>query len=241
VERGRAILADAKRSGELALVFGPDASAERDDLAPAAAMALDPYTLLPPSARFDAGAMLALLRDRAARARADGYEGLRVVADMDWLMPFEPTTDDIVRFELVLDRLASEVGATIVCAYRASSFDVEAIAGALSVHPVRWGEQATPRFELVSAGPARWRLSGEVDVAVHSTFATALSSALQLGDCLVDVTGLEFIDVAGMRAVAQAAREASVSVQLRGASTAMRRHWRLGGLEAAAPQVQLVA
>jgi hypothetical protein len=55
------------------------------------------------------------------------------------------------------------------------------------------------------------------------------------------VAALEFIDVVGMRAIADAARAASGTVKLRGASSALRRHWGLAGHGGVDPLVQLVA
>jgi hypothetical protein len=52
---------------------------------------------------------------------------------------------------------------------------------------------------------------------------------------------LAFLDIAGIRAIAELAAARSVTVELRGVSPTLRRHWRLGGLAATAPLVRLVA
>jgi anti-anti-sigma regulatory factor len=240
LEVATAFLRQARRFGQMPVVFGPDGSAGVAHLAPMAALASDPRMALAHNGRLHPAGMLTLLRQWAALAHADGYQGLRLVADMDWLLVLGPSTDDVVGLEVLLDRLVAEVGATVVCAYRRSSFGTDAVAGAVSAHPFNWGEFPTPQFEFVSAGTAGWRLSGEIDAAVTSHFSVAFKSALHLGDCAVDIVDLRFIDVAGMRAIADSARSASVSVQLRGASPTVRRHWRLGGFEAGSPLVRLV-
>jgi hypothetical protein len=107
---------------------------------------------------------------------------VRVIADMDWLLPAKPTTEAIVDFEVLLDRVVAELDATVVCAYRSSSFSRETIRDVLAVHPTWFGHDEEPRFGFVSAGPDGWRLSGEVDLAVRSASAAALNAASSLGD-----------------------------------------------------------
>lgn len=56
----------------------------------------------------------------------------------------------------------------------------------------------------------------------------------------MDVAGLEFIGVAGMRAIAEASRANGTPVKLRGASSALQRHWSAAGFADTAPDVELV-
>jgi hypothetical protein len=65
--------------------------------------------------------MIAKFRRQSVLARADGYAGL-----------------------------AAELGATVVCAYRRSSFDTTALASALAVHPMQSGQDEEPPYRLVS-------------------------------------------------------------------------------------------
>ncbi len=211
-----ALLAEGDGQGERTVAFGPGA--------------LDPGT---------PAAIVSLIRELAAKALADGYGGLRVVADMDCILPLHLSTADIVAFELQLDRLLSELDATVVCAYRRSSFDTKAIAGALAVHPVQLGSGPRAPFRFV-AGPQRhWRLSGEVDMSMREAFAAACGTAATLGDCVIDVTGLSFIDISGMRAIALGARAAGDAIRLHGASADLRRFWDICGFKDFAPEVQL--
>jgi ABC-type transporter Mla MlaB component len=236
-----ALLSDGSRLGQKPVVFGPADSPNLAELEPAAAIAADPHVAFLDSGPLDPDAMFAMFRAQSALAEAAGYDGLRVVADMDWLLPGRPTVEAIVGFELLLDRVVGELNATVVCAYRRTSFDTAAIAGALAVHPLQFGSSEQPQFRLVAGGADSWRLAGEVDLAVGAAFAAALVAALSLGDCEVDVADLEFLDVAGMRAVAEAARVARVGVRLRGASPMLQRSWRLARFDEVAPMVQLVA
>jgi hypothetical protein len=197
-----ALLAEGDGRGERSVAFGPGA--------------MDPVTPV---------AMMDLIRELAMEASADGYDGLRIVADMDCILPLHLSTADIVAFELRLDRLLSELNATVVCAYRRSSFDTKALAGALAVHPEQFGGGPQVPFRFV-AGPQRyWRLYGEVDMSMQEAFAAAFGTAATLGDCVIDVTDLRFIDVSGMRAIAHGARAASDGIRLNGASADLRRLW----------------
>jgi anti-anti-sigma factor len=184
----------------------------------------------------------AILRGYATQACEGGYSGLRVVADMDWLLPFRPQMAQIISLELQLDRLIAELNATLVCAYRTSSFDTAAIIAALTVHsahsPQRGGHPV-PQFRFTATGPQSWQLSGEIDFPVSDMFQAALSTAASLGECVIDVSGLRFVDVSGMRSLAIASRTAASGIRLHGASRELRRLWDLCGFDRAAPLVYL--
>jgi anti-anti-sigma factor len=235
-----ALLAEGKRLGQKLVLFGPAGSVPLAELGPVPALSADPREAFLGRGMFDPGALIAILRGQSALAREDGYDGLCVVADLDCLLPERPAAEAIVAFELLLDRLVCELDDTVVCAYRRASFDTAAISGALSVHPVHSGQSEGPPFRLVYAGADTWRLTGEVDLSAASTFAIVFAAIASLGECVIDVTGLEFVDVAGMRIIGDAARSAQGEVQLRGASPALRRYWRLGGFFETVPMVQLV-
>lgn len=59
-------------------------------------------------------------------------------------------------------------------------------------------------------------------------FASAISAAAR-ERCVIDVSSLDFTDVAGMRTIAETARSAQVSVQLHGVRDTLRRNWRIAG------------
>jgi len=104
---------------------------------------------------------------------------------------------------------------------------------------MRRGNDDGPQFDFRADGTSGWRLSGEIDVAVVDTFAAAFAAAASLGDCLVAVSGLEFIDVAGLRAMSQATRGSHADIQLRGAPAALHRLWQLLGPAEQAPELRL--
>jgi hypothetical protein len=181
-----------------------------------------------------------MFEQQTALARGEGYRGLRVVADMDWLRPLRPATDEILAFELRLDHHVSALGATIVCAYRTSSFDTAALSASLCVHPIAVSGGAPPQFKLIAGPPDCWKLMGEVDCAVVSDFRTAIATAVGAGPRVVDASALDFVDVGGMRAIAEAARAVETEVHILGARGAIVRAWGSAGFADAAPTVEFV-
>ena len=236
---GLEFLGRAAETGEKAVYFGPRDSEPYRALRNEVALAADPRLDFLSGGTLDPAAMFRMFADTTAAARTEGHRGLRLLADMDWLLPLGPTADDIVGFELRLDREARSLGATIVCAYRSRSFDVPAITGAGCVHPVTVGERHQPEFRLV-ADERGWRLSGEVDLVTADLFQSAITTAVAGGDSVVDASGLEFIDVAGMRAFARAARSAR-GVRVVDAPAAVRRCWCAASFDQLAPNVEFVA
>ena len=238
VSLGAEVLAATSATSEKPVVFGPDGSA-RDELARTATVAADPRTAFLDGGPLEPGRMFAMFEEQSALAAREGYCGLRLVADMDWLLPLQPSTDEVLSFELLLDRHASRLGATIVCAYRSDSFDRGLLLGASCVHPIDIGHEARPQFKLIAGEDESWRLLGEVDVAVETDFGTAIGTALAAGPCTIDASGLDFLDIPAMRQLAQTAQRLRTSVRLTGARPVVRRGWQSAGFAAIAPLVEL--
>lgn len=234
------ILGQARATNEKPVAFGPEGSADLAALAPHAVFAADPSTAFLGGGPLDPQEMFAMFEEQSGRARAEGYRGLRLVADMDWLLPAAPTADELVTFELLLDRQVQRLGATIVCAYRETSFDTDVLAGARCVHPVGAGREAPPQFRLVAGDAGTWRLVGEVDIAVAADFRSALSAAVDTGRCVLDASAVDFIDLAGLRHIVELARSPEVTVRVVGAPPIVRRGWTAAGFAAAAPTVEVV-
>lgn len=238
-ERATSFLAEGNRFGEKTVVFGPEGGETLRELGPAAVMAIDPYVAFLECGALDPETLFATFREQLGIARDEGYAGLRLCADMDWLVPAGPPMDALVAFEVLLDRVVSELGVTVACAYRTASFDEGAIVAMLCVHPVSSGHDDEPPFCLVADESAGWQLSGQVDIAGTSTFAAAFAASARAAREF-DLGGLDFIDVAGMRTIAEIARSEGVSVRLRGTRGSLRRAWKLAGFDALAPSVELV-
>ena len=241
VERAAAILGQAAEFDEKPVLFGPDGNEDRDELAPLAAVVADPRRAFLGGGHLDPDVMRRVFREQIARARTEGYRGIRVVADMEWLCAAGPSTEEIVGFELLLDRDVGELGATVVCAYRERSFGVGALTGALCVHPAGAGHGSPPPFRLIDGEAGWWRLSGEVDLADAAILDAGLSTAVGDGPLRIDASTLEFVDIAGLRAIASAARAADPApIRIAGARPVVRRSWRLAGFAEIAPHVEFV-
>jgi hypothetical protein len=103
----RALLAEAGRLGQKPVLVAPAFSAALAELEPASAMIADPRAAFLGEGPFDPGPVIALFRGLSGTARAEGYQGLRIVADMDWLLPEPSPVEAIAVFLLTLGARAS--------------------------------------------------------------------------------------------------------------------------------------
>jgi hypothetical protein len=94
----RVCVADGRAAGDKVFVFGPDASAR-----PEGDVVADPFVIGLDRGPLRPAAMLDTFRRESAAAVAEGYRGVRVVADMDWVLSASPTPDDVTAFEIELD------------------------------------------------------------------------------------------------------------------------------------------
>jgi hypothetical protein len=182
------------------------------------------------------------LREQTALASTEGYRGLRLIVDMDWLFGTAATIDQVVELEQGLDEATAVEKAVVVCAYRLDSFTTAEIAGAACVHPRAVSEAPSEvGFRMWAVGADRWNLSGEIDLRARSIFPALLVAAARGRDRLrLNCAELDFIDAAGTRAIAHAACETATPLYLEHASDPLRSLWRLLGLEAYAPNVELL-
>lgn len=204
---------------------------------------IDPHLAFLGGGGLDPSAMYNAFRQQATVAVDEGYSGLRVVADMDWLLGPGPTGGQITAFEQGLDAVAVETGATIVCAYRRGSFPGRDLAEVMCVHPHGLGERPGDLgFRIWSSGAGRWHVSGEVDTRARAAFPAALRTAAEGATSLwLDCSDLRFIDVAGLHAIARTAHRGDVAVSLHGASAVMRRCWKLLEWDVATPNLEFCA
>lgn len=96
------------------------------------------------------------------RALADGYRGLRVVAELSDLAADPGQRDELVRWEHVADEfLASGAGMTAMCAYR-SDLPPATLADVLALHPLAHGAGHLAPYRLFFDAD-RVVLAGSVD------------------------------------------------------------------------------
>lgn len=231
-------LASGLARGEKTVAFGPLDSPLQEKLGPLAAIVADPYVAFLQRGSLRPADMFAMFREQTGIARREGFSRLRVAADMDWLLPSGAGSEEAIGFEVLLDRVVSELDATVLCAYRRSSFDPETVRGMGCVHPVVAGDEPPP-FRLVAGADGAWELSGEIDVACAALLGTALR-ATAAAPWVLDLSGLNFADVVGLRTLAMAAVDAELPLEARGASPVVRRTWEIAGFDQLAPGVRLV-
>ena len=182
------------------------------------------------------------LREQTALACAEGYRGVRLIVDMDWLFETTATLEQVVELEQGLDEATAAEKAVVVCAYRLESFTTAEIAGAACVHPRTLSDTPSEAgFRMWASGANRWHLSGEIDLRARNIFPALLIAAARGREQLrLNCVELDFIDAAGTRAIAHAARETATPLHLEHVGDPLRSLWRLLGLEAYAPNVELL-
>lgn len=186
--------------------------------------------------------MLARLRTEVDTAGRQGYRGVRVVANMDQLgMP--PSPPELLAFELTLDRAVTELGATMLCAYRSDSFDRDAVAAAMSAHPCGYGMNSEDAgFRMWSGDGDCWNVSGALDLTNAGTFQAALASAAgSMTKLRLTFVELRFVDLAGVQALADVTEMIpGLSLTVSTPSNSFRRCWRMLGYDETCPRVEIV-
>lgn len=107
----------------------------------------------------------------------------------------------------------------------------------LAVHPLAHGPRQLAPYRLFFDAD-RVVLAGSVDTLTAGRLAAALDGTPTGPAPVLDLGHLEFVDVAGSRALAAWAatlRERGVPLEIRGASALLQRMWRLLGFSDIAP------
>ncbi len=177
---------------------------------------------------FSAERQFAFYDAATRQARAEGYAGLRVVADLTALAA-DPTRDELVRWEHLADRyIVQGAGMTALCAY-SDALPAEALADVTTAHPAAHAPAGLAPFH-VFFDDDRLALAGSVDLADADRLARVLAGSPSSPAVVLDVSRLDFVDVAGSRVIARWAgdlRRRGVPVEIRGASRLFRRIWQV--------------
>jgi len=233
-------LEEGAASGQKLFRFGPQKSWE-DEAETAAVRFVDPYVTVLHEGPLDPDAMFAMFRRETAAARREGYRGLRLVADMDWLLPASPSPAELTAFELLLDAVVAELDATVVCAYRRAHFGGEAVTEMVAVHPILvGGPTVDPGFRLWNVTPGVWEVTGELDAFNAEPFKRALSTAAEgHGALRLRAAALTFVAVAGLRAITQVMlAQPDLRLIIEDASVSLQECWRVLGLAGQLPTVE---
>jgi anti-anti-sigma regulatory factor len=233
-------LAEGARRREKPLRFGPQTdlvTKVNDALLPA----VDPRVAFFAGGPVNPNVMYAMLRKETAAARSMGYQGLRLVADMDWLLALPPSRAEVAAFELLLDEVVADLGITVACAYRTARFEAITIAEVAAVHPLTLGTPPIDLgFRLWNVAGGTWEVSGEVDHSNSEPFRRALTTAASRSSSLwLRVAGLRFVAAAGIQAIVQVARtRLDLQLMIDDASALLRRCWMLLDLNKNVPNVK---
>jgi anti-anti-sigma regulatory factor len=203
--------------------------------------------VLPASSSYEAGQSFARCEqhtfydDAVRRARADGYAGLCVVAEVTAMAADPVRSPELLRWEHLADRfIAGGSGMTAMCLYRDSDLPEETVKGLASIHP--WARETADELPFRTwFDGARLCVAGCVDTFCAPRLAEVLAATPPDGSVVVlDLTGLEFADAAGVRVIArwsQELRGREVTVHLVGAPRFFRKMWHLLGYDQGAGAV----
>jgi anti-anti-sigma factor len=196
--------------------------------------------------RFDADDRLRRLAVAHGAALDDGFTGLRVAAEVSWLLDHPSALDTWPAYEVRADVLAAAMQVTGVCAYDGRRWPDHELALLESLHgvTVRAGSPPPERatgFHLYGQRDGSIRLHGELDATHGEDVRLLLDAAAESSSApVLDLAGLDFVDVAGARAIALACR-AIVGrhgrATIRGASPVFRRVWALAEFDRAEPSI----
>jgi anti-anti-sigma factor len=172
------------------------------------------------------------------RAFADGFTGLRVIAEASALAADADLRPELLRWEHLADNyIAQGPGFTALCAYRAD-LGQDTLADLSSVHPLVRAPDGVPEFQIFF-DEDRVVLTGSIDTfsAAHleSLFA---ASPTQRAVLLLDLGLLDFIDSAGCRVLARWAQHLDTRggrLEVTGASRLVQRMWTVLALDTVAP------
>lgn len=194
----------------------------------------------PAGSPMSADSVFDFYRRETARARAEGFSGMRVVADMRWTLAHPALLPQLAALELRLDEVVAELEATVVCVYGEADYARRDLAEVVAVHPLTSGVPvADPGFRIWNLDRGTWEIAGEVDESNVDLFGRALSAILANGPVRrLRCGGLRFISAAGIRALSGVSlAQPGQPMVIQEASPMLRRCWAIFELDAHLPGV----
>lgn len=238
-----AFVADGALFGDKVLIIGSADAAWSKHHTAGNLITLDPKARRMGGGRWDADAMLGVVRREADTADRQGFRALRVLAQMHHVWPDGAASDEVASHELDLDSLVADGGAILVCSYRMDRFTPGALEQAAGMHPQHLGVggSLTPSFRLYNEGADCWSVHGVIDIEGVSTFRTAVGELMARRELVrLRCEGLQLMDASGMVALAEAARALpGRRLFLEGANNTLRRCWELLGYDSAEIPVEM--
>ncbi|GAT71182.1 histidine kinase [Planomonospora sphaerica] len=172
--------------------------------------------------RFDPDAMVTALKEETERSLRDGCTGLRVSGEMSWALRDVPGAEGLEDYERKVAAVFATGLSSAVCQYDTRLFGPARTRVFTRCHPGVVGMNTLYHDGLVrivpayQAGHRTIRVTGTIDQSNAHGLAAALQAAADRhGDVHVDLSELEFIDVAGLRTLTLAAGRLDPARRLR--------------------------
>ncbi|WP_164842621.1 MEDS domain-containing protein [Actinoplanes solisilvae] len=163
---------------------------------------------------FDAEDTLAHWHEQKARARAEGYLGMRVVGDMSWATRRVPGAERLGWYEAQINTVFTDGYVMGICAYDRRLFNPLLLRRLALAHPGAAGPllpfdpDTSLRVRRTTEPYGLW-LSGEADMSNRDALTALVEEAFGQRDeepvVTVDVTALRFADTAAARVLLDAA------------------------------------
>jgi ABC-type transporter Mla MlaB component len=156
--------------------------------------------------KFEIERMLAMIREEHGRALADGCDGLGMTGEVSQVLGEPPWFELLSEYEHRMVDLLSGGSLSLFCQYDHRGFGAGALTEIAEAHSVDVSPELAPigRDAYLAAArirpPETLRLAGELDYASADTLAGVLAAHFH-GDLRLDLADLEYVDVAGMRAL----------------------------------------
>jgi anti-anti-sigma regulatory factor len=163
-------------------------------------------------------------------ALADGYQGLRISADVTDLVRAPEQQDAFARFEFLLERYSSRNPLSALCEYR---LELGAAVMQFACMHAAVPAGLTP-FQMFACDDGAVGLLGEFDAACQAAFKRALQSIQPVPDdstLIFDMSAVRFMDHRTLLTLDSYAQESQVPVLVRSMPPVVRRVARVLGLE----------
>jgi anti-anti-sigma regulatory factor len=181
---------------------------------------------------FDAEATIDDWRQQSARARTEGYRGLRALGDMSWASRSVPGADRLPWYEAQVNRIFADGFAMGICLYDRRLFPPAALQHFTASHPglisPETGEGQAPLLHVRrTVDPPGLRLLGEADLSNRRALSAVIEHLLDDADTTgrpltIDVSELRFADGETARILVRAASR-SRGLRMVGCSRSMTR------------------
>jgi anti-anti-sigma regulatory factor len=171
------------------------------------------------------------------QALSDGYEGVRVLADVAALVRNPEWRSEHVRWEQLADRYMVDNPLAAFCAYDRRLLDEDATAAIACVHPLRRGRTTGSTFSLFATKDGLF-LEGDVDTFQADLLDRTLAARARRDELVVRIDERAFLDAAATTVLARhakLARERGQRVHIDHGNETVRRVWDLLGYSEIVP------